>query len=121
VPAGSTIADALRHQDVRYSDVCGADGLPAELGERVTTEIRYESYIKRQHAAVERLAKSENVRVPAGFDFGGCSGLSREAKEKLSAIRPQTLGQAGRIPGVTPADVGVLAVYLHRQAAVAAG
>ena len=114
---GSTIADAVRRQEIRYADVCGSDGVGEELGERVVTEIRYESYIKRQHAAVERLAKSENVRIPAEFDFAGCTGLSREAREKLGTQKPETLGQAGRIPGVTPADVGVLAVFLHRQKA----
>lgn len=119
VPAGSTAADALRRPDVRYAQVAGDAGIANDLGERIGIELRYEGYIKRQVQAVERLAKAERVKIPAHFDYAGCRGLSREAAEKLGRLRPETIGQAGRIPGVTPADVGVLLVYLHRENAAA--
>jgi len=120
--AGATLADVLRRPDSTYAEVCGAEGIAPELGERVTVELRYESYIRRQSAQVERIAKADHVRIPESFDFGACRGLSREATEKLAARRPATLGEAGRLPGVTAADVAVLSVFLHqRRAGKAAG
>jgi len=110
---GATLAELLRRPDVVYSDV--ADVLAPELGERVEIAVKYEGYIQRQTAAVERMEKLETVAIPSQFGFDRCPGLSREAKEKLVAQRPQTLGQASRIPGVTPADVAVLSVFIHRE------
>ena len=112
---GSTLAQLLRRQGVPYHAVAGAEAIDAELGERVVIELRYEGYIKRQALAVERLAKAEHSAIPADFDYAGCRGLSREAREKLESRRPATLGLAGRIPGVTPADVAVLSVFLHKR------
>jgi tRNA uridine 5-carboxymethylaminomethyl modification enzyme len=113
---GTTLAALLRRQDATYDRIAGDEALAAELGDRVTTAIRYEGYIKRQALALERIAKSEHMQIPADFAYAACRGLSREAREKLSAQRPRTLGQAGRIPGVTSADVAVLSVFLHRLA-----
>lgn len=112
---GSTLADALRRPGTTYAEIAHGEGIDPELGDRVVIELRYEAYIRRQAVAVERLAKAENVRIPDGFDFALCRGLSSEAKEKLAKGRPETLGQAGRVPGVTPADIAVLAVLLHRR------
>jgi tRNA uridine 5-carboxymethylaminomethyl modification enzyme len=112
---GITLAQLLRRQGTDYPAVAGAGRLEPELGDRVVIHLRYEGYIKRQALQVERLAKAENAQIPDDFDFAGCCGLSREAREKLHARRPRTLGQASRIPGVTPADVAVLSVFLHRR------
>jgi tRNA uridine 5-carboxymethylaminomethyl modification enzyme len=112
--SGTTLSQLLRRQDSDYRQVAGDDAIDAELGERVTVCIRYEGYIRRQALAVERIAKAEHARIPADFDYARCRGLSREASEKLQAQRPETLGQAGRIPGVTPADIAVLSVFLHK-------
>jgi tRNA uridine 5-carboxymethylaminomethyl modification enzyme len=117
VQPGVRVAEALRRPDVRYQDVAGPFGISKELGERVETEIKYEGYIRRQAVAVERMGKADSVNIPVDFPYSNCLGLSREGREKLSARRPQTLGQAGRIPGVTPADIAVLSVYLHRELA----
>ena len=114
-----SLADLLRRPDMGYSDVVREGGIGDELGERVAIEIKYEGYIKRQAIAVERMAKAELVRIPEDFDYVNCRGLSREAREKLAAQKPPTLGQAGRIPGVTPADVAVLSVFIHQSAASA--
>jgi tRNA uridine 5-carboxymethylaminomethyl modification enzyme len=110
---GATYADLLRRPGIEYADVV-ADGLScADLCERVATEIKYEGYIRRQSTAVERISKAEHVRLPADFDYHLCRGLSREALERLDQMRPETLGQAGRLPGVNPSDVAILAVYIH--------
>jgi tRNA uridine 5-carboxymethylaminomethyl modification enzyme len=113
--AGVLLAEALRRPDVTYGDICGENGIGDELGERVEIDVKYEGYIRRQAQAVERLGKSEAVKIPVDFPYQACSGLSREAREKLTARRPTTLGLATRIPGVTAADVAILSVYLHRE------
>lgn len=111
---GSTHADLLRRPQIRYRDLFASDDDPRSIGERAAIEIKYEGYIKRQAVEVERLAKAEHVAIPDGFDFAACRGLSREAREKWTSQSPATLGQAGRIPGITPADTAVLAVLIHQ-------
>ena len=76
------------------------------------TTIKYEGYISRQNALVERLSKNEAARIPSSFEYNQCVGISLEAREKLSLVRPQTLGQASRISGVSPADVAALSIFL---------
>ncbi len=78
----------------------------------VETEVKYAGYIAQQQRQIDRLRGSDLRRIPVGFKFEGIPGLSTEAKQKLERVRPQTLGQAGRIPGITPAAVAVLDVYL---------
>jgi len=82
----------------------------------VETEIKYEGYLLQQQRAMERLKKSEQHAIPDWFDYGSVSGLSREMQEKLLKTRPRTLGQASRIPGVTPAAVSLVNVYIEIQA-----
>ena len=82
----------------------------------VETEIKYSGYLDQQTKAIERLKKAEQRVIPAWFDYGRVSGLSREMNEKLTRVRPNTLGQAGRIPGVTPAAVSLINVYIEIQA-----
>jgi tRNA uridine 5-carboxymethylaminomethyl modification enzyme len=82
----------------------------------VETELKYAGYIAQQERQIDRLRESELRRIPAAFEFTNIPGLSTEAKQKLERVRPQTLGQAGRIPGITPAAVAVLDVYLSLSA-----
>jgi tRNA uridine 5-carboxymethylaminomethyl modification enzyme len=82
----------------------------------VETEIKYEGYLLQQRKAMERLKKSEKHSIPEWFDYRSVSGLSREMQEKLTKIRPRTIGQASRIPGVTPAAVSLVNVYIEIQA-----
>jgi len=82
----------------------------------VETEIKYQGYLQQQQRAMERLKKSEQRAIPDWFDYGSVSGLSRETQEKLSKIQPRTLGHASRIPGVTPAAVSLVNVYIEIQA-----
>jgi tRNA uridine 5-carboxymethylaminomethyl modification enzyme len=79
----------------------------------VETEIKYAGYLDQQRKAIEKLKKAEQRAIPPGFEYNGISGLSREMQETLSRVRPQTLGQASRIPGVTPAALSLLHVHLE--------
>jgi tRNA uridine 5-carboxymethylaminomethyl modification enzyme len=81
----------------------------------VETEIKYEGYLQQQQRAIERLKKAEQRNIPEWFDYRSVSGLSREMQEKLVKIRPRTLGHASRIPGVTPAAVSLVNVYIEIQ------
>ncbi len=82
----------------------------------IETEIKYAGYLDQQRKAIERLKKAEQRRIPYWFDYGAVSGLSREMQEKLGQVSPETLGQASRIPGVTPAAVSLINVYIEIQA-----
>src|SRR5437667_573792 len=82
----------------------------------IETEIKYEGYLQQQHRAIERLKKAEQRNIPEWFDYHAVSVLSREMQEKLVKIRPRTLGHASRIPGVTPAAVSLVNVYIEIQA-----
>jgi tRNA uridine 5-carboxymethylaminomethyl modification enzyme len=117
--AGATLADALRRPTLEFADVASHFDPPMEraLGERVTIELKVAGYVRRQELAIERAAKTERVLIPDGFDYAEISALSREAREKLSAQRPRTLGAASRIPGVTPADVAIVSLYVERERA----
>jgi tRNA uridine 5-carboxymethylaminomethyl modification enzyme len=95
------------------------DALPAALRNElksVETEIKYEGYLQQQQRAIERLKKAEQRTIPEWFDYKSVSGLSREMQEKLVKIRPRTLAHASRIPGVTPAAVSLVNVYIEIQA-----
>ena len=91
----------------------GQDGAGVEMSS-VETVVKYEGYLRRQVAAVARGKRDERRRIPVGFSFEGVPGLSREVVERLRAVMPETLGQAGRVPGVTPAAVAVLGACVRR-------
>jgi tRNA uridine 5-carboxymethylaminomethyl modification enzyme len=79
----------------------------------VETEIKFAGYLDQQRKAIDKLKNAEQRTIPAGFEYAGISGLSREIQETLARVRPQTLGQASRIPGVTPAALSLLHIYLE--------
>jgi tRNA uridine 5-carboxymethylaminomethyl modification enzyme len=113
-----TLAEWLRRPEAAITRL--GDWISAALGEPLSrgvsatleTELKYSGYIAQQERQIERLRRAERRAIPAHFEFGGIPGLSREIREKLERVRPATLGQAARIPGVTPAAVSVLDVYL---------
>jgi tRNA U34 5-carboxymethylaminomethyl modifying enzyme MnmG/GidA len=112
----ATLGDSLPTTDNRQPTTpCLSAEIRNEL-KSVETEIKYSGYLDQQAKAIERLKKSEQRVIPAWFDYGKVSGLSREMNEKLSRVRPQTLGHASRIPGVTPAAVSLINVYIEIQA-----
>jgi tRNA uridine 5-carboxymethylaminomethyl modification enzyme len=115
---GATIADALRRPDIEWKNV--AQLLPAtsdEIGERIAIELKVAGYVRRQEIAIEKAQRNETALIPAALDYSAILALSIEAREKLGAQRPRTLGAAARIPGVTPADVAILSMYARREPA----
>ena len=82
--------------------------------ELVSTEIKYEGYIKRERETAEKITRLETLSIPSTFDYSKIKGLSNEARTKLSEIRPQTVGQASRISGVAPSDISIMLVYMGR-------
>lgn len=112
------LADLLCRPEVSYADLAALapppEPLSTDAAEHIEAEVKYAGYIARQEAQVGKLRRLEAMRIPPDFDFHRDGGnLSIEARQKLTAIRPQTLGQASRISGVSPADVSVLMVLLH--------
>ncbi|NOZ03373.1 MAG: tRNA uridine-5-carboxymethylaminomethyl(34) synthesis enzyme MnmG [FCB group bacterium] len=114
----------LKRPEIRISDLpIVFPDFPADWGSwlkneilsEAETEVKYEGYIQRQWEQVQKSRRHEKISLPAHLDYSGLLGLSNEAREKLSAIRPQTLGQAMRIQGISPADIAVLSVYLVRK------
>jgi tRNA uridine 5-carboxymethylaminomethyl modification enzyme len=85
---------------------------PADAVEQVVLETKYAGYVERQAAQVERFQRLESKPIPAHFDYAAVPQLRIEAREKLARIRPTSLGQAGRISGISPADLAVLLLYL---------
>ena len=129
-----SLADLLRRPGVSFDTVVQAslgsedpgvsrETLRAELGgwladsviEQIQIELKYSGYVQRQSAAVERLAADESTSIPADFDYFSIQALSHEARQVLSRRQPETLGHAARLPGITPATVAVLKVYLKRS------
>ena len=115
--AGSTVADALRRPRIGFSDVVQhlTPALDDEIGERVTIELKCEGYVRREQLAIERAAKAEQAAIPDDFDYAAIRALSREAREKLLKLRPRTLGVASRIPGITPSDVAIVALFVRKS------
>ena len=113
------LADLLRRPGVSYGDIAPFDGerpdLPAEVTEEVEIQIKYAGYLERQLKQVEEFKKEESRLLPDDMDYNAISGLRLEARQKLSEIRPMSIGQAGRISGVSPADVAVLLIYLEQN------
>jgi tRNA uridine 5-carboxymethylaminomethyl modification enzyme len=114
-PSGASVADALRRPEVDYPAVATALPLDPGLGERVAIEIKLAGYVRRQETAVARAQREESVLLPEDLAVGDVSALSREAREKLARYHPRSLGAAARIPGMSPADVAVLSVAVHRH------
>jgi tRNA uridine 5-carboxymethylaminomethyl modification enzyme len=111
-----SLEELLRRPEISYADIARAAGngeIPPEVAEQVELSVKYSGYIERQEVQVAQAARMERKRIPQSIDYDSIRSLSREAKEKFSRIRPATLGQATRIPGITPADIAILAVYLE--------
>jgi tRNA uridine 5-carboxymethylaminomethyl modification enzyme len=110
-----TLFDLLRRPEMTYQKLPSRnDSLSDEVINQVELTAKYAGYIARQIAEVDRLKSLETKQIPHTFDYDTVTGLRTEARQKLKKIRPATLGQASRIPGVSPADVSLLAVWLKR-------
>ncbi len=111
------LIDLLKRPELRLDDLCKAFGrdVPApSIAEQVEVDVKYAGYIDRQRDDIERMKRSEQVVIPVGFDYTVVGGLSNEVQQKLEQARPETLGQASRVPGVTPAAVSQLLIYLKK-------
>lgn len=110
-----TLAQILRRTEIRYSDLDNKNILlSADVVTQVEIAIKYAGYISRQEAEIEKFKNLEDKQIPGTFDFSTVPSLRMEARQKLMKIRPATLGQASRISGVSPADIGILMVWLKR-------
>jgi len=103
----------LRLVDLDFLDPWLAER-SSEVRNELETEVKYAGYIRRQHEQVERFRRLEDLAIPIDFDYDSVGSLSAEVREKLMNVAPRTLGQAGRIPGVTPAAIAILSVILKR-------
>ena len=119
VQNSARLADLLRRPQVSYADLAPFDSerplLPAAVTEEVEIQIKYAGYLQRQEKQVEEFKKEESRLLPEGIDYLSITGLRLEARQKLQEIRPLSIGQAGRISGVSPADIAVLLIYLEQN------
>ena len=119
VANSARLADLLRRPQVSYADIAPFDANRPNLSEAVTEEveiqIKYAGYLARQEKQVAEFRREEARAIPEDIDYRAITGLRLEAQEKLSAIRPVSVGQAGRISGVSPADIAVLLIYLEQR------
>ena len=119
VASGVSLADLIRRPQLSYADLAPFDperpALPRAVSESAEINLKYEGYIRRQLRQVEEFSRMEEHALPADIDYDAIVGLRLEAREKLKKIRPENLGRAGRISGVSPADLAVLMIYLEKK------
>jgi tRNA uridine 5-carboxymethylaminomethyl modification enzyme len=111
--------ELLKRPEIGYDALIKMTGVPTTLNldeaAELETEIKYEGYVRRQAETVERFARLEDTQIPDWVDFKGVMGLSTEVSERLTAVRPRSLGQASRMPGITPAAISILAVHIKSR------
>ncbi len=113
-----SLMDLLKRPELNYADVAALKGKPTadvQVAEQVEIAAKYAGYIDRQQEEITRMRKNENTLIPTDFDYRSVEGLSNEVKQKLLEARPTTLARAARIPGVTPAAVSLLLIYLKKR------
>lgn len=115
---GVRLAELLRRTELKYEDLREIDEqreeLPKDVAEEVEIEVKYKGYIKLQQQQVEKFKKLERKLLPQDIDYAEIKGLRLEARQKLNKIKPNSVGQASRISGVSPADISVLLIYLEQ-------
>ena len=126
VSTGVRLSELLRRPQISYADLRPVDparpDYPREIFQSVETALKYEGYIRRQLQDIEEMRRLEKRLLPPDVDYDGIAGLRLEAREKLNRVRPENIGQAGRISGVSPADISVLLIWLSaRDEAARAG
>ena len=121
VSTGTRLLELLKRPQLSYEDLAPFDperpALPDAVQEQVEIQIKYEGYIKKQFAEVEEMRKLEKQKLPSNLPFDQIDGLRLEAREKLSRVQPENVGQASRISGVNPADISALLIWLaaHKE------
>lgn len=118
IKSGIKLLDLLRRPEINYKDLAEIDSevldLPEVIKDQITIEVKYEGYIKRQHLDAIKFKRLENKKMPQSINFNEVWGLSLEARQKLSNLRPDSIGQASRISGVSPADISVLLIFMKQ-------
>ena len=116
IQTGARLSELLKRPQLNYRLLKPFDptrpNFPDEIFEQVEIGLKYEGYIKRQQAQIDEMRRLEGKKLPEGINFLSITGLRKEAREKLQKIRPENVGQASRISGVSPADISVLLIYL---------
>ena len=116
---GGTALELMRRPYISYELIAKAigrgEGVTPAMAQRIETEIRYAGYIAREERLIRDIQRHENVKIPENFDYSPIEMITLEAREKLQKIRPRTLAQAGRIPGVSPSDLAQLSIVLLKQ------
>jgi tRNA uridine 5-carboxymethylaminomethyl modification enzyme len=128
VEAGSTpitqaarAIEILKRPEIDYETLLKIEhrdsygGLDRDEAAELETEVKYEGYVRRQAETIERFKRMEDTVIPDWVDFSGVTGLSTEVSERLSRVRPRSLGQAARMPGITPAAISILAVHIKTR------
>lgn len=119
IKTGISLYELLKRPEIEYKSLEALDrdrpSLPKAVGKQVETEIKYEGYIKKQLIQVEQFKKMEGQKLEPDIDYSQIKGMRLEAREKLNKIKPDSIGQASRISGVSPADISVLMVYLEQR------
>jgi tRNA uridine 5-carboxymethylaminomethyl modification enzyme len=112
------LARLIKRPELDYQSLAAIDperpDLASDITKEVEIQLKYEGYIKKQRKQIEKQKELENKKIPSNIDYTEVSGLRLEAREKLEDIRPISVGQAGRISGVSPADISVLTIYLEK-------
>ena len=117
-----SLLDLLKRPELNYSDIAELgekNNIAADVAEQVEIDAKYAGYIDRQQNDIDKIRRQENTVIPADFDYTVVSGLSNEVKQKLSEARPETLARASRIPGITPAAISLLLIYLKKKSITA--
>ena len=114
------VAELLRRPELDYAQLMAIEGIgpgvdDPQVAEQVEVQAKYAGYIERQQLEIDRQRRHEHQALPADFDYSVVTGLSAEVREKLQQARPETVGQAARIPGITPAAISIVLVYLKKQ------
>lgn len=115
------LLDLLKRPEVSYqkiAETCGAPVVDQKVAEQIEVQVKYEGYISRQQDEIDRMRRYENCLLPEDFNYMVVEGLSNEVKQKLTTTKPETLGHASRIPGITPAAVSLLLIYLKKRGAL---
>ena len=120
ISTGAPMSEILRRPEITYAALASIDpgrpaGLPPDIEEQVEISVKYEGYIKRQEREIEQFKRLEDKPIPPGVSYAGIRGLSTESAQKLDAHKPETVGQASRISGVSPSDISVLLVWLAKK------
>ena len=117
---GRSFEQALKRPEIALEDLAVVEEALAAcapaLRRHAELDVKYEGYVRRQRASAERFLHNEGHRIPQDIDYDGVTGLSNESREKLKRVRPRSLGQAGRISGIRPSDLAILAIHTSRRA-----